>query len=173
MKLIVVVDKNWAIGCQNDLLYDLPYDLSVNFKGKTLNKVIVVGSNTLKSFSKSKPLKNRVNVVLCNTGEVFEGCIMAQTTEELFEKLSLYNGDDVFVCGGASIYKLLYPYCSEAIITKVEAQTPDATAFMVNLDKEKGWKLKEQSAPMLDNGYTIRFCTYINENPLPYGKRDK
>lgn len=168
MKLIVVVDKNWAIGCQNDLLYDLPYDLSVNFKGKTLNKVVVVGSNTLKSFPKGKALKNRTNVVLCNTGEVFENCVMTTSVQELFEALSNYSDDDIYICGGASIYKLLYPYCNEAIITKVEAQTPNATAFMVNLDKEKYWSLKEQSEPLVDNNYTIRFCTYKNENPLPY-----
>lgn len=170
MKLIVVADKNWAIGCQNDLLYDLPYDLSVNFRGKTLNKVIVVGSNTLKSFPKGKALKNRTNVVLCNTGEVFENCVMTKTVAELFQALSNYNDDDIFVCGGASIYKLLYPYCDEAIITKVDAQTLNATAFMVNLDEEKGWSLKEQSEPIIDNGYTIRFCTYINSSPLPHRK---
>lgn len=168
MNVIVAADKNWAIGAKNDLLYRLPYDLSVNFKGRTLNKTIVIGSNTLKSFPHSRPLKNRTNIVLCNTGEIFDGCVNVSTLEELFKVLHDYDTDEIFVCGGASIYKLLYEYCDTAVITKVDAESAEATAFFPNLDEEENWTIAEKSPPILDNGYTITICIYKNNSPKPY-----
>lgn len=54
MNAIVVVDKKWGIGKNNDLLFKLPEDMKY-FRQKTLNKIVVMGSNTLKSFPDGKP----------------------------------------------------------------------------------------------------------------------
>ena len=82
MKAIVAVDNKWGIGKNNDLLFSLKKDMDY-FRQKTLNKVIVMGSNTLKSFPGGKPLKNRTNIVLFPGGEVREDCIIVQSLEEL------------------------------------------------------------------------------------------
>ena len=58
MNAIVVVDKKWGIGKNNDLLFKLPEDMKY-FRQKTLNKIVVMGSNTLKSFPDGKPLKKQ------------------------------------------------------------------------------------------------------------------
>ena len=63
MNLIVAVDKNWGIGKDNNLLVHLKGDMKF-FREKTLGKVVVMGRKTLESFPNSKPLKNRVNIVL-------------------------------------------------------------------------------------------------------------
>ncbi|MBO4594179.1 MAG: dihydrofolate reductase, partial [Clostridia bacterium] len=76
MKAIVAVDKKWGIGKKNGLLFSLPEDMKY-FKEKTLNKVVVMGSNTLKSFPNGKPLKDRVNIVLFPGGEKRDDCIVA------------------------------------------------------------------------------------------------
>ena len=55
MNAIVVVDKKWGIGKNNDLLFKLPEDMKY-FRQKTLNKIVVMGSNTLKSFPDGKPV---------------------------------------------------------------------------------------------------------------------
>ncbi len=65
MKTIVCVDNNWAIGCSNDLLYHIPADMK-HFKEKTMGNVVVMGLATLLSFPNRKPLKDRVNIVLCD-----------------------------------------------------------------------------------------------------------
>ena len=49
---------------------------------------------------------------------------------------------DVFVIGGAMVYKELLPYCSEAYITKVNT-TRNADKFFVNIDKLPNWEQKE------------------------------
>ena len=56
MKAIVAINKNYAIGKDNELLFKIPKDLE-NFKNLTTGKVIVYGYNTLNTFPKQKPLK--------------------------------------------------------------------------------------------------------------------
>jgi len=54
MNAIVVVDKNWGIGKNNDLLFKLTKDMAF-FKEKTMGKVVVMGGNTLLSLPGEKP----------------------------------------------------------------------------------------------------------------------
>ncbi len=164
MKAIVVVDKNWGIGKKNDLLFHLPADMK-HFRERTLGKVVVMGSNTLLSFPGGKPLKNRTNIVLWPGGEKREGCIVVGSPEELFREIGRYPADDVFVVGGAMLYRTLLPYCSEAIVTKANADG-GAEVFFENLDELPQWSLAEEGAPFEDNGVTIRFCVYRNAGPV-------
>ena len=165
MKSIVAVDKKWGIGKNNDLLFSLPEDMKF-FREKTAGKTVCMGYNTLLSFPGSKPLKNRVNIVLAPEGVERDDCIVVHTLEELSKELSKYNSDDVFVIGGAMFYKTMVPYCDECYITKVDADG-EAPVFYPNLD-EMGFEVTYQSEPIETNGYTIRFTTYKNPNPLPF-----
>jgi dihydrofolate reductase len=81
MKAIVAVDKNWGIGKKNDLLFQLPLDMKF-FRSTTLNKVVIMGSNTLKSFPNGNPLKNRTNIVLFPGGEKREDCTIVDSMED-------------------------------------------------------------------------------------------
>ena len=162
MKAIVAVDKNWGIGKKNDLLFSLPEDMKF-FREHTLNKVVIMGSNTLKSFPGGKPLKNRTNIVLFPGGEKRDDCIIVESLEELSAKIKEFNGDDVFVIGGAMFYKTMLPYCTEVLVTKVDADG-GAEVFYENLDKLPNWSCVYVSDPVETNGYTIRFTTYKNSD---------
>ena len=162
MKAIVAVDKKWGIGKKNDLLFSLPADMAY-FREKTLNKVVVMGSNTLKSFPGGKPLKNRTNVVLFPGGEQRDDCIIVQSLEELSAELKKYNPDDVFIIGGAMFYKTMLPYCSEVLVTKVDADG-GAEVFYENLDNLREWTCVSQQEPIETNGYKISFTVYKNSD---------
>lgn len=162
MKAIVAVDKNWGIGKKNDLLFVLPADMKY-FKEQTLNKVVVMGSNTLKSFPNGKPLKNRINVVLFPGGEQREDCVVVQSLEEMKSVLKNYNENDVFVIGGAMFYKTMLPYCSEVLVTKVDADG-GAEVFYENLDNLSDWSCVKESETVETNGYNIKFTVYKNKN---------
>lgn len=166
MKIIVAVDKKWGIGKNNDLLFRLPADMW-HFKEHTLGKTIVMGHNTLKSFPGGKPLKNRVNIVLGAQKDAAaeNGYIAAASLDELFEILKGYNTDDVYVAGGAMVYKTLLPYCTNAVITKVDADG-GAQLFFENLDLHKDWELISQGEEFLDGEHMIRFCEYKNKKVL-------
>lgn len=165
MRAIVAVDERWGIGKNNDLLFKLPADMK-HFRETTEGKTVVMGSNTLLSFPGGKPLKNRANIVLWPGGEKREDCTVVGSLEELFGEVEKYPEDDVFVIGGAMLYRTLLPYCSEAIVTKVEADG-GAEVFFEDLDALKNWSLVSESAPLETNGYTIRFTVYRNGDILP------
>lgn len=166
MKAIVAVDKKWGIGKNNDLLFSIPEDMKF-FREKTANKVVCMGYNTLLSFPGSKPLKNRVNIVLAPDDVERDDCIVVHTLEALSKELSKYNGDDVFVIGGAMFYKTMVPYCSEVLVTKVDADG-EATVFYPNLDEMENYSCVYVSDPIETNGLTIRFTTYKNSSPLKF-----
>lgn len=166
MKAIVAVDKKWGIGKKNDLLFSLPADMAY-FREKTLNKVVVMGSNTLKSFPGGKPLKNRTNVVLFPGGEKRDDCIIVDSLEELKEELKKYPADDVFVVGGAMFYKTMLPYCSEVLVTKVDADG-GAEVFYENLDEKDNWQCVFEDLPVETNGYTIKFTVYKNDKVVEF-----
>lgn len=167
MKLIVAAAKNWAIGYNSRLLFDLPDDMEF-FKKTTLNKVVIMGRKTLLSFPEGKPLKDRTNIVL-TTDKDFEreGCIICNSIDELFEELKKYSDEDIFIIGGGQIYNDLYPYCSEALITKVDAVV-NADTFLHNFDDDKGWYLSYASEVHENNGMKFIFTTYKNNNIESY-----
>lgn len=162
MKAILHADKNWGIGKGNGLMFSIPADMKF-FKQKTTGNVIVMGSNTLKSFPGGRPLKDRVNIVLSRSMEKRDDCVIVRSLEELFAEIKKYDTDRVFVVGGAMMYRTLLPYCDEVLVTKVDA-VGDADTFFENLDKNSDFELVFQSEPEVTNGYTIRFTTYKNKN---------
>lgn len=166
MKAIVAVDKKWGIGKNNDLLFSLPEDMKF-FRETTSNKVVCMGYNTLLSFPGSKPLKNRVNIVLAPDGVERDDCIIVHTLEELSKTLKNYDTNDTFVIGGAMFYRTMVDYCSEVYVTKVDADG-EATVFYPNLDEKENFSLVYVSDPIDSNGLTIRFTTYKNNKVIEF-----
>ncbi len=165
MRAIFHADRKWGIGKENGLMFSLPSDMKF-FRETTMGKVVVMGYNTLRSFPGGRPLKNRVNIVLY-PGDALEGVVTVRNLGELFAEIKKYPPEDVFVIGGASVYRALLPYCTEALVTKVEADG-GADVFVPDLDRSPDFFLASESAPAEDNGYTIRFCTYRNRNVKAY-----
>lgn len=170
MNLIVAVDEKWGIGKKNDLLFHLKKDMK-HFVEHTSGKTVVMGANTLRSFPGGLPLKNRTNIVLNPDGlesdAVEKGYILVRSLPELFATLKNYPTDEVYVIGGAMMYRTLLPYCDVAYITKVSADG-GAEVFHENLDDLQNWTVADESAPEDDNGYVIRFCTYKNNSVLKF-----
>ncbi len=166
MKAILHADREWGIGKNNGLMFRIPLDMQF-FKNTTTGNVVVMGSNTLKSFPGGKPLKDRVNIVLYPGGGKRDDCIVVGSLEELFAEISKYDTERVYVIGGQMMYKTLLPYCTEVLVTKVDA-VGNADAFFENLDKNPDFSLVYQSEPQQTNGYTVVFTRYKNLKPLAY-----
>ena len=163
MKAIVCVDKNWGIGSNNDLLYHIPADMKF-FKEHTMGNVVVMGLATLLSLPGQKALPGRTNVVLCDDlSWSAPDVTVCHSIPELLETLKQFDTDSIYICGGASVYAQLIPYCDTAYVTKVDAGDKAAEKFFPNLDEREGWKLKERSDKQESNGYTFTFDTYVKE----------
>ncbi|MCL2370704.1 MAG: dihydrofolate reductase [Firmicutes bacterium] len=161
MNTIVAVDEKWGIGCDGKLLYDIPEDMKF-FREMTDGKVVVMGLTTLKSLPNSKPLKNRVNIVLSyDKDEVLvDPIIVCHSIEELLKEVKKYKPEDVFVIGGQAIYRQLLDYCDTAYITKVKS-TKKADTFFPDVDKLNNWTLESKSEEKEHNGLKYVFCKYV------------
>ena len=160
---ILSVDKKYGIGKNNDLLFHLPLDMKF-FRETTKGHMVFMGENTLLSFPGSKPLKNRINVVLSqDPTHNYEGCENVHNFDE-FIKILRKNGEnsDVFVIGGASIYRQTLPYVDKVLLTKVDADG-EATVFFPNLDEDPNFECVEEGIPIQDGEYSIRFTTYLRK----------
>ena len=166
MKAIVAVDRKWGIGKNNDLLFSLKKDMQY-FRERTMGKVVVMGSNTLKSFPGGKPLKNRTNIVLFPGGEKRDDCIVVGSLEELSRVLKDYPTDDVFIIGGAMFYRTMLPYCDTVYVTKVDADG-EAAVFFENLDLLPNWECIDEGEKVEENGFSFRFTTYFNHEPKQF-----
>ena len=71
---------------------------------------------------------------------------------------TIITGIDVYK---RQVYEALLPYCEEVLVTKVDAEG-GAETFFPNLDRKKQFVAVEESEPIEDNGYTIRFMKYRN-----------
>ena len=93
--------------------------------------------------------------------EVTGDFIHVRNLDELFAEIGKYSPDDVYVIGGASVYRTLIPYCSEVLVTKVDADG-GADTFVPDLDADPDFELVYESERVEDNGYALTFCTYRN-----------
>ena len=144
MNLIAAVDKNWAIGKNNQLLVRIPMDQKF-FRETTTGKVVVMGRKTLESFPNGLPLKNRTNIVLTrNKNYKVNDAIIVHSMEELHEELKKYNSEDIYIIGGEQIYKALVDECDVAHITKID-YAYDADAYFPNLDEKPEWRIVADS----------------------------
>ena len=168
IKAIVAVDKKWGIGKNNDLLFHLPEDMKF-FRATTLNKVVVMGSNTLLSFPGGNPLKNRTNIVLWPSGEKREDCTIVGSLDELKNALKEHEDEEIFVIGGAMFYRTMLPYCESVLVTKVDADG-EAQVFFENLDEKQNWSMTACSDSVKSGDYEIKFTTYTNSAPVDFFK---
>ncbi len=142
MNIIVAVDKNWAIGKNNKMMWSIPADMRF-FREKTTGHVVVMGRKTLESFPNGLPLKQRTNIVLSRDKNYqVKGTLVMHTTEELLEHLKGYAPEEIFIIGGESIYRQFLPYCDTAYVTKID-HAYDADTHFSNLDEMPEWEMTE------------------------------
>lgn len=151
MKLIVAVDKEWGIGYKGDLLARIRADL-MNFKRLTDGKIVILGSNTLATFPGGKALKNRTNIVLHPSLEYHpENTTVVHSIDELLKEVKKYDTDDVFVIGGASVYRQMLPYCNKAYVTKFD-KSYEKDVYFPNLDDDSEWKCVSVGEKQVSDG---------------------
>jgi len=160
MNIIVCVDANWGIGYKNELLVRIPSDQKF-FRETTTGKVVVMGRKTLDSFPQGKPLKNRTNIVITSNKELEKRDeeIYVNSVEDCLELLKNYNEDDIYIIGGASIYKQFLPYCSKALVTRVDREF-SADTYFPDLDKDPEWKITKESDEQTYFDNTFEFLVY-------------
>lgn len=159
MNIIVAVDSKWGIGNRNELLIRIPNDQK-HFREETIGKVVVLGRKTLQTFPQGLPLQNRTNIILSrNPAFHIKGAVVVHSLEELLEELKGYDGQDVYVVGGESIYRQLLPYCDVAHVTKIDREY-EADSYFPNLDADGEWELTADSDEQTYFDIAYQFLKY-------------
>ena len=162
MKIIAAVDKNWAIGYQNKLLVQIPEDMK-HFKKMTENHVVLMGRKTLQSFPNGLPLQNRTNIVLTSDKSFrVKQAVIVHSIEEALEELEQYNSDEIYIIGGASVYKQFLPYAREAFITYIQ-YSYQADAYFPRIDKNPDWELAGESEEQTYFNLEYYFRRYVKK----------
>ena len=152
ISIIAAIGKNNELGLNNDLIWHLPNDLKY-FKETTLNQTIVMGYNTFVSLGRVLP--NRKHIVLS-----FEKIKLPDEVIQFnnMEDLKNYIKDkDVFIIGGASMYKQFIDECDKLYLTEID-DTHKADAYFPNFDKNLF--NKKIIGTNSDNGINYTFTLY-------------
>lgn len=125
MKAIAAMSLNRVIGRDGAMPWHLPEDFRW-FKRATLGHVVVMGRKTFESLG--KPLPGRLNLVVSRGGP-----IEAPDVETIGD-LSRFRPEDyqpreVWVAGGAEIYRQLLGRCSELYLSLVKREVEGDTFF--------------------------------------------
>ncbi|MCF0126912.1 MAG: dihydrofolate reductase, partial [Clostridia bacterium] len=120
LSIIVAKAKNNVIGKDNKLIWHLPEDLK-RFKAITSGHTIIMGRKTFESLGRVLP--NRHHIIISKENKLD----IDNENVEIINDISLidkYINDEKehFVIGGASIYKLLMPYCKKMYITEINME---------------------------------------------------
>ena len=125
--IICAIAENRAIGKDNQLLWHIKEDFK-HFKEKTLGHVIVMGQKTYESIG--KPLPNRTTIVLSNDPNCkIDGVIMCGTFDEVFEKARELEKEEIFICGGGSVYAQTIDMADKLYLTIVKGNFEADTFF--------------------------------------------
>lgn len=162
--LIYSQSSNGYIGKDGKLLFSIPEDLQ-RFKSLTTGNVVIMGRKTWDSLpSQSKPLKNRVNIVLSSMSDnyisvddYFHGAVIANSFDKALE-IAKREQKNIWIIGGESLYNEGLKYADvveQTFVTKEfegDAKAPvlDARIWEASV----GRHFKEH------DGYYYQFNTY-------------
>ncbi len=159
MNLIALADKNWGIGYRGKQPVSIPSD-RMFFHNLTQGKVLVMGRRTLESLPNGLAPAGRSSVVLSRrSGYSVRHASVVSSVDEALEVLSGYEDEDIFVIGGASVFKAFLPYCNKAYITKID-KAFEADAFMPDLDADEAWKVSSDSGEQTYFNLEFHFLIY-------------
>lgn len=160
--MICAVGENLEIGKQNHMCFHIPGDLKF-FKKVTLGHPVLMGLNTW--YSLPKKLPGRKHYVA-----VFEHTELPEDVEEVFDIFAFAEDwrekeEELFVIGGASIYRQLLPYCDRLFLTEVEASDPEAEVFFPEFDRDEF--IREELGENEDGGIHYVHCLYTRKKNGP------
>lgn len=155
ISIIVAMTDRRVIGRGGRLPWHLPADLR-RFKQLTMGHHLVMGRKTYESIG--RPLPGRTSIVLTRQANYQPaGALVAAGLDEALE---LAPDDDVFIIGGAEVYRMALPRADRLLVTRVEADVEGDTFFPEF--SAASWKLQcvERHEADARNPLSYSFETY-------------
>lgn len=136
------------------------------FKALTTGHTVIMGRKTFDSLPKGA-LPNRRNIVLSRQDGLV--CAGAECFTSLEEALAHCNAEEeIFIMGGASVYKEALPLTHRLYITLVHDTGKQADAFFPEIDEKYGKKQVEKTIIPMRNISTLIASSTTNEDKTKY-----
>lgn len=165
VSLVVAWAENGVIGKDNQLPWRLPADLR-HFQQLTTGHTIVMGRKTFESIG--KPLPNRRSIVITRRQDFHaEG---VDVTQSLDEALALARGEnEVFIVGGAEVYRAALPLTDRMYVTIVHA-SPEGDVLFPPYD-ESDWTIVKSERCEPDERNALAYSFVVMERGRVAGGR--
>jgi dihydrofolate reductase len=157
LSLIVAMARNRVIGANNRIPWRLPDEQQL-FKRLTMGHHIVMGRKTYESIGRLLPGRKTV-VVTRRPDYAATGAVVAHSLQEA---LGAAAGDDeVFVIGGAELFREALPLADRLHLTIVDA-APAGDTFMPEFDAS-GWREVENHVHERDERHQHGYAYHLYE----------
>lgn len=154
ISLIAAIDRNRVIGAGNRLPWHLPEDLKY-FKKTTQGHPVVMGRKTYESIGRLLPGREN-RIVSRQPGYRVEG---AQVFNDL--RAACAGSGEIFVIGGAQIYKEALPLADRLYLTELDAEF-EGDAYFPAWDAREFREISREMQPASE-GREFTFAYVVRE----------
>lgn len=159
--IIAAKSDNNVIGKENDLVWHMPADLKF-FKSTTKDHYVIMGRKTFESMD--GPLPNRTHIIITrNPDYQIEGCYVVRSINEAFKIAQEHHQKEVFILGGAEIYRQTMHKADKMYITEIKSSF-EGDAFFPEIDFSY-WKEHKREEHEADekNPFPYAFVQYLKK----------
>jgi len=156
ISIIAALAENRVIGVRNTLPWRLPNDLK-HFRRLTIGHAVIMGRKNYESIG--KPLPERTNIVVTRNRDYrAAGCLIAHSVDEA---LKIAKDDpEIFVIGGADIFRETLPQADRLYLTEVHAVVPGDVYFPEFDQGEWRERSRERHEPDERHAYAYSFVVF-------------
>lgn len=165
ISMIAAMDEQRVIGHQNTMPWHLPAELQY-FKTTTMGHTVVMGRKTFESIG--RPLPGRRNVVLTRQRDwQAVGVDVIHAVEEL----AVQEGEELFIIGGAELYRTMMPRADRLYVTRIQASF-EGDAFFPEIDPAI-WESVSEKPGIVDekNQYPHTFFVFERREQVQRGNK--
>ena len=136
--IIAALTKKRVIGRNNKLPWNIPEEFQ-HFKKIISSKPVVMGRKTYESIGRL--VKGCPNIIISRTISEIHGADVCNTIEKGIEKAKKY-GDEIFILGGAEIYKESLSLTDKMYLSTIKEEY-EGDAFFPEFDESK-WAVEKR-----------------------------
>lgn len=160
ISIIVAMDEKRGIGIGNQLPWHLPDDLQ-HFKKTTMGHHILMGRKTFESLNQ-QPLPGRINIILTRNPAFTaggKGVVVEHSLGDALARAQHQGEREVFITGGANLYRQSLPMAHRLYLTLVHAQT-EADVFFPRINFNN-WTEQHSKRHPADKRHSFAFTTKL------------
>jgi dihydrofolate reductase len=137
--VIAAMTKEGVIGRKNAMPWRIPAE-SRHFMQTTMGGTVIMGRKTFESMG-SRPLFGRRNIIVGRTLSGRAGIDVCESLERALEKAASY-GKEVFVAGGAEIYREAIPLADRLCLSYIK-EAYEGDTYFPEFDSD-AWDVTEE-----------------------------